>query len=706
MKRKVLFSLLCLMALVLFLPVASSGEEYAVRPVSMTGYITAPGVNVRAGPGTSHPSYGTAGTGDVIRVVSSATAADGSVWYYGQVNGISGWVHSAYVSSGGGAKTPVPTAMPWNGGQGFLSFGATITADSANVRAGASLNSPVTAQLNRGAYVTVLSSAMDTNGALWYYCEYGAGRYGYIRADLTAVSVPVPPAAPTALPVTPLSFTGYTNASGVNVRSSPGGERIGRLSEGARVSVTGEITSDGVRWYRVTYSGGAGYIRADLISHSSPQTAAPTAYRFTETPLSFAALAAKDSCNVRRQPARGADVLFRVNTGDALEVFSLCLGADGAVWYHIRTADSRTGYILAELVTPAAVGAQTVPGGYTGIDVMPGVYPDAGTQTVPGAVVPGGYAGADAMPGAYPDAGAQTVPGAVVPGGYAGADAMPGAYPDAGTQTVPGAVVPGDYAGSDVMPGVSPTLVPDVGGTVYAPAYSPSPAASLAPDTGGEVYVPEGIPPAAAAAPDPGGNAYTAAPYPTPQPTSVFVTSGPTPQPASIFVTSGPTARPTPMPPPDLPSLDFTAFPSVPDQKLSVYSAPSVIAWRSGGGSASVSTTDNMWCAGYDGQWLLILYHTADGDTSVGYVSALSLRGALPETPSLSLADCPAVLARAADLTCDPLGQKGDSLPLKEGENVTWLGNCFLGSSWAYVETRVGGMPVRGFVPQDALQIQ
>ena len=692
MKRKVLFSLLCLMALVLFLPVASSGEEYAVRPVSMTGYITAPGVNVRAGPGTSHPSYGTAGTGDVIRVVSSATAADGSVWYYGQVNGISGWVHSAYVSSGGGAKTPVPTAMPWNGGQGSLSFGATITADSANVRAGASLNSPVTAQLNRGAYVTVLSSAMDTNGALWYYCEYGAGRYGYIRADLTAVSVPVPPAAPTALPVTPLSFTGYTNASGVNVRSSPGGERIGRLSEGARVSVTGEITSDGVRWYRVTYSGGAGYIRADLISHSSPQTAAPTAYRFTETPLSFAALAAKDSCNVRRQPARGADVLFRVNTGDALEVFSLCLGADGAVWYHIRTADSRTGYILAELVTPAAVGAQTVPGGYTGIDVMPG---------------------------AYPDAGAQTVPGAVVPGGYAGADAMPGAYPDAGTQTVPGAVVPGGYAGSDVMPGVSPTLVPDVGGTVYAPAYSPSPAASLAPDTGGEVYAPEGIPPAAAAAPDPGENAYTAAPYPTPQPTaffvtseptpqptSAFVTSGPTPQPASIFVTSGPTARPTPMPPPDLPSLDFTAFPSVPDQKLSVYSAPSVIAWRSGGGSASVSTTDNMWCAGYDGQWLLILYHTADGDTSVGYVSALSLRGALPETPSLSLADCPAVLARAADLTCDPLGQKGDSLPLKEGENVTWLGNCFLGSSWAYVETRVGGMPVRGFVPQDALQIQ
>ena len=117
-------------------------------------------------------------------------------------------------------------------------------------------------------------------------------------------------------------------------------------------------------------------------------------------------------------------------------------------------------------------------------------------------------------------------------------------------------------------------------------------------------------------------------------------------------------------------------------------------------------TTDNMWCAGYDGQWLLILYHKDSGETAVGYVSSLSLRGAMPEAPSLALSACPATLTRPAALTCDPLGQMGENLSLKEGESVTWLGNCFLGSSWAYVETRVGGMPVRGFVPQDALQIQ
>ena len=675
---------MCLLALLLAFPGVSSGDEYAVRPMSMTGHINASGVNVRSGPGTQYPSYGIAGNGDVIQVVSSATAADGSVWYYGQVNGISGWIHSAYVSTGSASKTPAPTAMPWNGGQGTLSFGASVTADSANVRAGASVDTAVITRLYRGAYVTVLSSAMDINGALWYYCEYQSGRYGYIRADLVAAAVPVPTAAPTALPVVPVSFTGYANTSAVNVRSAPNGERIGRLNEGVRVSVTGEITVDRVKWYRVSYSGGAGYVRADLISRSSPHTAAPTAYSFTETPLLFAALAAKDNCNVRRQPARGADVLFRVNTGDALEVFSLCLDAGGAVWYHIRTADSRTGYILAELVTPSAVGIQTFPG-------------------------------ADTMPGA-----------GVIPGGYAGADTMP-----------------------DSFPAVSPTLVPDVGGTVYNPAES-APTAALIPGVGGDVYAPantaapggtyippEGVLQGASPLPGPGGIVYPPSdtappvptpeptaffftpeptlqptaffftPEPTPQPTAFFVTPEPTPQPTPYFVTSGPTPRPTPhAAPPDLPSLDFSAFPSIPDQKLSVYSAPSIIAWRADGGSAAVSTTDNMWCAGYDGQWLLILYNTDNSGTAVGYVSALSLRGALPEMPSLALAACPATLARPADLTCDPLEQKGDSLPLKAGESVTWLGNCFLGSSWAYVETRVGGMPVRGFVPQDALQIQ
>ena len=695
MKRKVLFTLLCLLALMPSFPEASRGEDYTVRAFSMTGTISAPGVNVRSGPGTTHPSYGTAGMGDVIMVVSSAAAEDGSLWYYGQVGGISGWVHSAYVSIGGAAKTPVPTVRPWNGGQNYLSFAATVTADHANVRAGASVDTAVVAQLNRGAYVVVLSGAMDANGALWYYCEYLSGRYGYIRADLVASAVPVPTAAPTALPVVPISFSGYTNTSAVNVRSSPEGERIGRLNEGARVSVTGEITVGGVKWYRVSFSGGTGYIRADLISRSSRPTAAPTAYNYTETPLSFAGLAAKDNCNVRRQPAYGADVLFRVNTGDALEVFSLCLDAGGAVWYHIRTADSRTGFILAELVTPAAVGLPAVPG--TG-------------------VMPGGYAGADLTPGGYPDAGTQAIPGTgVMPGGYAGADTLPDGYPDA-----------------------SPTLVPDVGGTVYTPADSAAPAATLMPDVNGTVYVPadgtapggntyippEDVLPNATLAPDTGGPVYvpadSAAPFSTPQPTPFFVTPDPTPQPAPFFVTSGPTPQPTPFfvtsgptpqptphaAPPDLPSLDFNSFPSVPDQKLSVYSAPSVIAWRSDGGSASVITTDNMWCAGYDGQWLLILYHKDSGETAVGYVSSLSLRGAMPEAPSLALSACPAALTRPAALTCDPLGQMGENLSLKEGESVTWLGNCFLGSSWAYVETRVGGMPVRGFVPQDALQIQ
>ncbi len=626
MKIKALFSIICALSLALASPRgAGRAEEYSVHSLSMTGYITSSGVNVRSGPGTEHSSYGTAGAGEIMRVVSSAAALDGSLWYYGQVGGISGWVHSAYVSSAPVSRTAAPTAAPQTGGNTWLSFTGTVSADKANVRAGASVDTGAVAQLVYGARVLVLSGAMDAGGALWYYCEYSSGRYGYIRADLvTSGTVPAP--APTAAPVTPVSFKGYTNTEAVNVRTAPNGERTARLSRGTRVNVTGQITVSGVKWYLVSWSGGTGYIRADLISRVSFVTAAPTAYVFTETPLSFVGMASKNDCNVRCQPAYGADILFRADAGEILDVFALCLDGEGRLWYHIRTADSRMGYILAELVSVAAA---------------PGGIPSSASSLVP-------------------DVG--------------GSAAYPAATP-----------VP-DMGGSAVYPAAS--LVPDVGGSIYAPTVQPT-----------SYYITSG---------------------PTVQPTSFYITSGPTVQPTSFYITSGPTVQPTASPAApgsdtqpgdgtsekDMPILSFNPLPCVPGQTLSVYSAPSVIAWRADEGSASVLTTDNLWCAGSDGQWLLILYHTAGEEVRVGYISASSLQGALTGVPPLELAARSAMLVRSAGLIGDPLGQTGESLPLEAGTNVTCLGYCYLGSTWAYVETRTGGLPVRGFLPMDALQIR
>ncbi len=643
MKKNVSLLILCLLILpcLFALPGGGAGAEAEVQACSMTGYITSSGVNIRSGPGTEYASYGSAGAGEVLRIVSLASLSDGTVWYYGEVGGISGWVHGAYVSlSPVSAPTAAPAAPVLPSAHSSLSFTAVVSVSEANVRYDAGTDAAIAARLEQGTLVSVLSGAMDGEGVLWYYCEYAEGLYGYIRADLVSAGTAVPTSAPASLTVIPVSFTGYTNTSAVNVRDWPGGEKTGQLRRGSRVSVTGEVYLSSEKWYRVTWSGGEGFIRADLISRTAPAaaTAAPTAWAFTETSVSFIGTVCRDNCNVRLQPSLSAGVLFRASLGDALQVRALCVGADGALWYRAAAADGREGYILAELVSSAQGQAGTVPLPASGA---------SGTVLLPEAV-------------------SSPVPDVSLPGD------VPPAVPDASPQ---GFVITPRPAPTDppIAAQRSPSPVPDIAGGTYAPV----PALPADPEV---TLPPEGTFPTVRA---------TAEASPEPLTTPRFITSGPTVQPTAEAFSDA--------------VLTFEACPCTPGQTLSVYSAPRVIAWRTDGGSASLVTTDNLWCAGYDGEWLLVLYNTPEGDTRVGYISALSLQGALPQLPSLGFAPEEAVLTSSVCLNGDPIGESDEITVLEAGQKVTRLCNCYLGSTWAYVETLFGGMPVRGFVPQSAL---
>ncbi len=671
MKKHVLLSVLCLLCLICLClsSLSGAGEAgYGVRACSMTGYITQSGVNIRSGPGTGHDRYGKAERGDMIRIVSSTLDGDGAVWYYGEINGISGWVSAAYVTA---SLPPAPTPAP-TVGTGWqimsLSFPGTVSADRANVRSRAGMDGTVTAVLEYGTPVTIRQANADSSGIMWYLCEYAPGQSGFIRSDLIRVT----PYAPTEIPihVFPVSFTGYTNASAVNVRNAPDGTRIARLDRGTDVRVTGEVYFSSATWYRVTWSGGTGYIRSDLISRTTPApaTAVPTPYLFTETPLSFTAAVLKDKCNVRSLPAYGADILFRVDAGDILSVRALCTDGEGNLWYRAETAGGRSGYILADLVTSAAAGS---------------LPPDTGTSEGGSFLPPDtGYVAAATLP---PDTGYEAAATLPRDTGYEAAATLP---PDTGYEAA--ATLPPD-AGY----GAAATLPPDTG---YAAAATLPPdagyeaAATLPPDAGYEAAPEESVPPAAAPTPEPG-------PSPTPSPTD-----GPTPEPTPghAFVTSGPTVRPAEGKE-EVPILDFGAYVSSPGQTLSVYTAPSAVAWRADGGSASVVTGDNLWCAGSDGEWLLILYNNADGDVRTGYIRALSLRGVMPEAEPLSFANVEAVLLSSAVMTSDPIGRSDGIVTLRPGDRVTLLATCLLGDTWAYAETTVGGMPARGFVPLGSL---
>ncbi len=152
------------------------------------------------------------------------------------------------------------------------------------------------------------------------------------------------------------------------------------------------------------------------------------------------------------------------------------------------------------------------------------------------------------------------------------------------------------------------------------------------------------------------------------------------------------------------PSLSFTTFSFTPGQTLPVYTAPDTASLMADSGTAVMTVTGQVWVAGYDGQWLLVMYRNDAGMTRVGYVDAFRLQGTLPEVPALTLGGTAATVTARTALTSDPL-EKTDTLAmLAAGESVTWLADLDMNGSWAYVEVSHDGAVARGFVPRTALK--
>lgn len=140
-------------------------------------------------------------------------------------------------------------------------------------------------------------------------------------------------------------------------------------------------------------------------------------------------------------------------------------------------------------------------------------------------------------------------------------------------------------------------------------------------------------------------------------------------------------------------------------QKLAVYSAPSSKAWRGADGEAVVSTNGAIYAAGWDGDWLLIMYERNNGAVRVGYVNGSRVRGGVPMETSLHFDHDPAVVTSACTLTDDPATASSAITTLQAGTQVTYLTRFYNQSAWDYVETQVGGKVVRGFIRAGSLRV-
>lgn len=138
-------------------------------------------------------------------------------------------------------------------------------------------------------------------------------------------------------------------------------------------------------------------------------------------------------------------------------------------------------------------------------------------------------------------------------------------------------------------------------------------------------------------------------------------------------------------------------------QTLPVYSAPDAASWRGADGKAAVSTNGAVYAAGFEGDWLLVMYETNNGGVRVGYTNRQAITGTVQGDAwvrGLSFAYLDAELLGGCVLTDDPATQSTALCMLPAGTRVTYLSTFYNNRVWDYVETTVAdGRRVRGFIP-------
>ena len=176
--------------------------------------------------------------------------------------------------------TPKPTETP---APVELRVYARVISDNTPLRGNQDPNAYLQTMLRAEDVVYILNAQQATDGMTWYLCQYG-GMYGFIRADLLRImgeqetddylarlqeaeATPTPLPQSTPEPYTLESTSAYvlTRMGNVNLRKTPSGTSLGRLTANTLLLVTDTVRDNsGVDWYAVSYNGKDGYIRADM----------------------------------------------------------------------------------------------------------------------------------------------------------------------------------------------------------------------------------------------------------------------------------------------------------------------------------------------------------------------------------------------------------------------------------------------------------
>ncbi len=265
------------------------------------------------------------------------------------------------------SAAPAPTAAPAPADISGVPAVVSTTGGSLNLRRRASGSADVIATIPFGASLTVTS-----RGAAWCAVYYD-GLTGYVMTQFLrfpgdSAATPVPAAAPTAQPITPigqLTAQVATPGGSLNLREAPRDNAKVRLTipQGAYVTVTAR----GDSWCGVIYLGVSGYVMSKFLNFgASPVFTAPTltptaAPAASPTPLPTLAPTAAPvivgasgvglvttsggTLNLREAPSDTARVIAQLPNAAAITVL-----AKGDAWSSV-VYNGMKGYVMSRFIT-------------------------------------------------------------------------------------------------------------------------------------------------------------------------------------------------------------------------------------------------------------------------------------------------------------------------------------------------------------------
>ncbi len=140
------------------------------------------------------------------------------------------------------------------------------------------------------------------------------------------------------------------------------------------------------------------------------------------------------------------------------------------------------------------------------------------------------------------------------------------------------------------------------------------------------------------------------------------------------------------------------------NRKYPVYTGPGTTYHRAADGKAAVSSAESFGILGKTGDWLMVIYGISDDRARVGYIrypgdAYLEQIAALTSESDFSHIENVFTI-RKLPLWDDPINRTSPLCTLNKNTEVIYLERC---GDLAYVEVKVGGRRMRGFVDWDSL---